>query len=73
MRYDQLPAAMRAQVDAQVGKTTAKRVRATAAGPAMPVYCSRCPFTTDRPTEGRLTDHANTHPGGCRYEWRLGA
>lgn len=69
MRYDQLPAKLRAQADAQLGKTTTKRVRAVATGPGLPLACSRCPWTTDDPTEGRLTAHTATHPGGCRYEW----
>lgn len=70
MRYDQLPAKLRAQADQQLGKTKAKRVKATASGPGLPLTCSRCPFSTDKPTEGRLDAHADTHPGGCRYEWR---
>lgn len=69
MRYDQLPAKARAQVDAQIGTTKAKRTRATAAGPGLELSCSRCRFTTDQPTEGRLSAHTDTHPGGCRYEW----
>jgi hypothetical protein len=71
--YSRLPAAMRAQVDAQLGKADRKRTQRAATGPGLPLRCTRCTFTTDQPTDDRLAAHAATHPGvAVRYEWRPG-
>ena len=71
MRYDQLPAAMKAQVDAKLGIRQRHRDKSAATGPGLELRCSRCPFSTDMPTDDRLAGHAAEHPGvAVRYEWR---
>lgn len=75
MRLNDLPPNLRAQAEAKLGQLGApkrKRDTSTATGTGLLLRCSRCPFTTDQPTEDRLTAHTATHPGGCRYEWRAG-
>ena len=71
MKYADLSPAMKAQVDAKLGATTRKRDRAQSTGPGLPLTCARCGWTTDLPTDGRLSAHATEHPhAAVRYEWR---
>lgn len=75
LRYNQLPAALRAQVDAKEGKAKKVRAERRPTEPGLPLRCTRpgCTWVSTTATEGELSRHADTHAGlmvAVRYEWR---
>lgn len=73
MRYEDLPAKARAQVDAQLGRrtkarTTRKEVPITES-PGLPLTCTRCDFTAHPATETALERH-QAATGHGRFEHR---
>lgn len=77
VRYEDLPAKARAQVDAQVDAQVGRRGRArttrrevtVAESPGLPLSCVRCDFVADPATEARLAAH-QAATGHGRFEWR---
>lgn len=76
MRYEDLPAAARAQVDAKLGRrrgrTTSREATIGEHGPGLPLRCTRCAFTAQPATGARLEAH-QAATGHGRFEWRASA